>query len=555
MVDVKSVGSNLTPAQRDETMADLAFFLDEFGSTHAVRIKLREQESDVRRLRKRVRRLLGNVNDANAPREEEEKDTNDDVNATESTEEGVDDIMTDLHFFLQTFGSTRAVRAKLKHQREEIVGLECTAQWFQERQRTSSSSDARQDEAGTEADGDIVDHGSAGGVAAEASQAEPSKHKDQLMNEAVSMADKDFVSSGAVNAYLQALKTVNEVCTQLKRSNASTWSISDNSNSSDQAEMLAEDSIKHFEQTKETRSTHSGVESVDKLKHSCSQPGCSKRVQVKGLCHHHGGYYICVGKGCNRRAITKNLCRHHGGGTKCRYPECGKLVVSSGKGFCAVHAREKGITLHHACKMERCNKLQVKQGYCNMHSFQKFVGRVDSNNGISVHDQQPSDRSESNWKPHHRTCRAAGCMRWVMRNGDPNEYCFKHGDDPAPKSSTPGNMSATVSPFVHLAGADKQMQTVVVFEDSGAVCRKRALCKQTGCENLGKNYGAKKGFCFRHGGGFTCIVEGCAKSQQRNRLCAAHGGYYECKAEGCKKDAYPRGYCYTHSHKPATSDG
>lgn len=43
MVNVKAVGADLTPAQQDEVMEDLSFFLDEFGSTSAVRLELRSR--------------------------------------------------------------------------------------------------------------------------------------------------------------------------------------------------------------------------------------------------------------------------------------------------------------------------------------------------------------------------------------------------------------------------------------------------------------------------------------------------------------------------------
>ncbi|KAF4128336.1 hypothetical protein GN958_ATG22414 [Phytophthora infestans] len=50
MLDVTAVGSNLTPEQQEETLSDLAYLLDEFGSTRAVRVKLSEQQREIQRL-------------------------------------------------------------------------------------------------------------------------------------------------------------------------------------------------------------------------------------------------------------------------------------------------------------------------------------------------------------------------------------------------------------------------------------------------------------------------------------------------------------------------
>lgn len=72
MLDVKTVGAELTPAQRDETMDDLHFFLDEFGSTGAVRAALQEQESSIRGLKEQVQRLLTPTGEGLQSEEEEE---------------------------------------------------------------------------------------------------------------------------------------------------------------------------------------------------------------------------------------------------------------------------------------------------------------------------------------------------------------------------------------------------------------------------------------------------------------------------------------------------
>ncbi|ETK82689.1 hypothetical protein F441_12198 [Phytophthora nicotianae CJ01A1] len=64
MLDVTMVGSELAPAQQDSTLADLLFFLDQFGSTRAVRIKLHEQQSEIRRLERQVERLMHNEDES-----------------------------------------------------------------------------------------------------------------------------------------------------------------------------------------------------------------------------------------------------------------------------------------------------------------------------------------------------------------------------------------------------------------------------------------------------------------------------------------------------------
>ncbi|ETL89304.1 hypothetical protein L917_11707 [Phytophthora nicotianae] len=64
MLDVTTVGSELAPAQQDSTLADLLFFLDQFGSTRAVRIKLHEQQSEIRRLERQVERLMHNEDES-----------------------------------------------------------------------------------------------------------------------------------------------------------------------------------------------------------------------------------------------------------------------------------------------------------------------------------------------------------------------------------------------------------------------------------------------------------------------------------------------------------
>ncbi|KAG7391378.1 hypothetical protein PHYPSEUDO_004913 [Phytophthora pseudosyringae] len=133
MHDVSVVGVGLTPAQQDATMADLVFFLEEFGSTRAVRVELQAQEREIKRFESQIRRFLGRQGDILSS-EETDKDRINSSKDRVNTEESVDETMADLDFFLQRFGSTRAVRSQLESQRKELVGLKRTVKWFLERQ-------------------------------------------------------------------------------------------------------------------------------------------------------------------------------------------------------------------------------------------------------------------------------------------------------------------------------------------------------------------------------------------------------------------------------------
>ncbi|KAG6621348.1 Phosducin protein 3 [Phytophthora cinnamomi] len=135
MLDPTTVGANLTPAQQEETVADLAFFLDEFGSTRAVCAKLQEQERDIQQLQQQVWRLLGRRSDRNAQQQHEtaanySKMGVDVIKNWEKDPELVDDIMESVDFFLRAYGSTRAVRNRLQSQSHLIAGLKCTVNWF-----------------------------------------------------------------------------------------------------------------------------------------------------------------------------------------------------------------------------------------------------------------------------------------------------------------------------------------------------------------------------------------------------------------------------------------
>ncbi|KAL4093662.1 hypothetical protein PRIC1_011094 [Phytophthora ramorum] len=169
MLDVKAVGSDLTPAQRDETLGDVKFFLDEFGSTRAVRVKLQEQENDIKRLERLVR--------GESSHEDEEKDEDTAINSGANAVEDVDETMADLDFFLRTFGSTRAVREKLQNQTKEVVALQRTAQ-----------------------------------------------RPQRDLNQPAPIVGKDFAPREVVSASFKTFKTANEACSGSKTSSSSSFS-------------------------------------------------------------------------------------------------------------------------------------------------------------------------------------------------------------------------------------------------------------------------------------------------------------------------------------------
>ncbi|RAW34969.1 hypothetical protein PC110_g8723 [Phytophthora cactorum] len=122
-------------AQQESTLADLFFFLDQFGSTSAVRIKLHEQQREIRHLERQVKRLM-NKKDEIAGGGTENFAAEDDEKAVEDEE-----IKADLVSFLHTFGSARAVREKLEIQRHRIAGLQRTLRWLEDRQRGVEDND------------------------------------------------------------------------------------------------------------------------------------------------------------------------------------------------------------------------------------------------------------------------------------------------------------------------------------------------------------------------------------------------------------------------------
>ncbi|KAL4093663.1 hypothetical protein PRIC1_011095 [Phytophthora ramorum] len=147
MMDIAAVGSDLTSVQQEETMADLAFFLHEFGSTRTARVKLKEQKDTIRNLGRQVRRLL-NYRDGTVPQIEEYTAIINEGTATkgsENEEEDVNETMAGLDFFLKTYGSTRVVREQLENQRHKITGLQRTLRWLRERRQMTKKNEVESD--------------------------------------------------------------------------------------------------------------------------------------------------------------------------------------------------------------------------------------------------------------------------------------------------------------------------------------------------------------------------------------------------------------------------
>ncbi|KUF99022.1 Alpha kinase [Phytophthora nicotianae] len=98
------------------------------------------------------------------------------------------------------------------------------------------------------------------------------------------------------------------------------------------------------------------------------------------------------------------------------------MIFSYGKGYCYRHARDQGIEVNRTSKAIARYRPQVSEGDANgieaderrPQNFEK--ARQDF-------DETSSSTSTATCKPHHVTCKAFRCMKWVMRVG---EYCSIH---------------------------------------------------------------------------------------------------------------------------------
>ncbi|KUF89831.1 hypothetical protein AM587_10013148 [Phytophthora nicotianae] len=533
MLDVKAVGANLTPEQQEATLADLNFFLDEFGSTRAVRVKLQEQQRDIQRLGGQVRRLVNG-------RGEDEHDKRDDeitVESNQSDPNGVDEIMADVDFFLRAYGSTRAVRHELYAQRQKLANLQSTIRYFQKRQGLNENNVETGGSRGTKArdlgenddkvgstsaatlvqkvskneqqnkdgvankypqgvksstfrhrashvtckvvgcmkwvmrDGDLneycvhhrtafastddcpmqdekvkknlgskAENGRESGAAekterekrdvvlkeAQNGKAEKEQHVDADCCVRPFSTHEDISVSGLIAAYYKQLKSALTV--DSKPSGVNSIGNSDSCDVTKSQPQLKDSSmvIKQAENVDDGKAdVHTSASEASSLRPSsrtCRHQGCTKNSQAHGLCWAHGGYYICKVDGCTLRAISRKLCRNHGGGTRCRFSDCDKMIFSYGKGYCYRHARDQGIEVNRTSKAIARYRPQVSEGDANgieaderrPQNFEK--ARQDF-------DETSSSTSTATCKPHHVTCKAFRCMKWVMRVG---EYCSIH---------------------------------------------------------------------------------------------------------------------------------
>ncbi|CEG47687.1 uncharacterized protein PHALS_04834 [Plasmopara halstedii] len=61
-----------------------------------------------------------------------------------------------------------------------------------------------------------------------------------------------------------------------------------------------------------------------------------------------------------------------------------------------------------------------------------------------------------------------------------------------------------------------------------------------------KNSSRSRGFCYSHGGGRRCRVNGCNNGAVSRDLCKRHGGGRRCRIAGCTSSSESGGLCYSH---------
>ncbi|KAG3109603.1 hypothetical protein PI124_g11358 [Phytophthora idaei] len=422
MLDVKRVGADLTPAEQDEAIADLAFFLDEFGSTGAVRAKLEEQESDIKRLHDQIRRLLTHQNYLR----EEGGHNRSSSNTSTHPAEGVDETMKDLDFFITTIGTTREVREKLERQIIKIVGLRRTVRWLKEHQQARINSKessgveleckkhrydpteerSRESEKpseifkrdDTEEGDDVVEKVAACPKTDQTEVVKTVHTNEKHFDKEHVQASSALVGDAEIREHVdfELLLEANKVYSGLSPSASSGdgqhshLELAGKNAGNGIAMPQVKDPIDFGSLgAKPPARSHA---TTGKRKACCCVPECSKYATAYGLCYAHGGYYSCKTEGCTKRAISRNLCRLHGGGTKCKSGGCEKLGLPTGKGFCYKHAREHGIQIKPKCKIEGCNNVRQKLGRCKRHREYPIEAGTGKNT-ISEHQMTLSGTS------------------------------------------------------------------------------------------------------------------------------------------------------------------
>ncbi|KAL3658182.1 hypothetical protein V7S43_016812 [Phytophthora oleae] len=617
MLDVTSVGANLTVEQREAILADLTFFLDNYGSTRAVRAKLKEQQREIQRLIDRLQQLLNGCGGKDSREDERQAAANEELFDDDVGD--ADETMADVDFFLRVYGSTHAVRQELSVQRNKIEVLNKAIVNFQKQPELQDENVCETQEFnGASGNNDLggendVQMESAGVVtqdiekhADESSQsrsvdcrrlshstcnegpseycavhrrvAAASRHGGAREEEAGSGGHCDhgdmqtkvvpIQSQKELKASADSKETPHEFVgfvvhpvwllsmdTTAYQQVRSTLAVIPNAFSSNHNSKLREPTTSHVESTEDSSTAAKQTDSIRETPSSprsssqkCRHRDCNKLTQAHGLCYAHGGYNICKVDDCERRATARKLCRYHGGGTQCKMSECEKLGYSTWKGYCYRHAREQGILVNHA-KESNVPQVEKSDGSGNGVIDSQTQAKPDSeiptqslDNDGDIHTSNRGTRvSDSNIRcESHVVCKVHKCMKWAMRDGDQSEYCFLHKRTSASQDNTQGPSTSSVPPV-----SEAEANAAKIMTDNS--CKHRhSICNEAGCERIGKPNGAKKGYCFKHGGGVPCQYPGCTKQPQFKGLCAAHGGFRICKTEGCSKHVFQWQLCFQH---------
>ncbi|KAJ8579122.1 hypothetical protein ON010_g74 [Phytophthora cinnamomi] len=562
MVDVTTVGSDLTPAQQRETIADLVFFLDEFGSTRAVRAKLQEQERDIERLGKQVQGLL-TVRRAKVEKvqREPENDTNDGEIAEniEVETEDADKTMVDLDFFLKTYKSTRAVREKLATQGQRIKNLHRTIQSLEkQRQRQNDRDDSRYvGYVGFDAAPKSV----LSIEAKKTSEGEKRKAAKEVQNGVVKLPalDSKVPGDGGDDQARPAASCVGEksvssgVTSESRESQRLPSSdISNDSYICEKAksqQMLTQGSSASTDQPRyanaEMNALNSKAVFTPRVKRRmCQYPYCFEWSQARGLCLAHGGYRGCKTSGCNQEAVARGHCSQHGNRKKCANDDCRKYSANGGQGFCAEHARQHGLVVKRGktCSVDGCKTFARAHGhgrsYCCKHARENGIvvrtGKkcsVDDCGKFAVANGHGYCRRHARERGivvrNDKKCAKGGCETFAVANG--RGYCCRHARENG--IVVRNGKKCSIGHCETFAVSGGQGYCCKHARENDIVMKKSKKCGTDGCEKVADSHG--HGFCYRHARENGIIA-------QRTK---------KCSVEDCKSFAVFRGHCRGHASK------
>ncbi|EGZ14620.1 hypothetical protein PHYSODRAFT_332972 [Phytophthora sojae] len=210
---------------------------------------------------------------------------------------------------------------------------------------------------------------------------------------------------------------------------------------------------------------------------TCLLSDCTNTAQANGFCYAHGGYQVCYALGCNRRAAVRAFHR--------------KRAVSSDTND--LHTAEYDGN----GKSAKNQKVWVQLDYCDKHLDEE---ELDGDHAAEASSQaQPHEtiRATDRRYRRHSVCKWLGCMKWVMRDGDPSEYCVLHR---AQDGSSVISRGSSVASFTH-SEDESSVEQVEATEFNGEKDVQRdykspVLCKEPGCSKQGSVYGDKRGYCF-----------------------------------------------------------